>query len=194
MDITQAFSDLQSEVNVRDRADKKARGRRDVFKDAFAAETTEIFASGSLARGSQIDPINDVDMVAVFSEADYPHWGADGDNAEEALEEVRLRVRALLGQTEGVHAKVVRQVNIRNHSVKCFLDDPEVQGAFTVDLVPALARNGHLLIPEQRSKKWVESDPKLLMSKVAAAHADWNRLGLLHQWVTSDLWCPARGT
>jgi hypothetical protein len=176
MDLNRAFDELQTEVNVKDRADEKARMRRDLFRDAFhpEADVSRVFPSGSLARGSQIDPIHDVDIVIVFDEADHPAWGEPGDSAETALDEVRDRVRALLGQREGTVAREVRRVDIKNHSLKCFLDDPEIENAFTVDVVPALAYSGHLLIPEARSEKWVESDPEFLIERVLGRHAAWN--------------------
>lgn len=174
MDITQAFLDFKAEVDVPKGADDEARARRDIFRTAFASEAERIFPSGSLARGSQIDPINDVDMVAVFRASDHPDWGLPGESAEAALAAIRARVTALLG-ANGTHDQVVRQANLRNHSVKCFLDDPDDPGAFTVDLVPALEYEGHLLIPERKTKQWIESDPEYLIQSVAGRHADWPR-------------------
>ena len=178
MDINAAFDTLQTEVNVKDRADKKARGRRDLFRDALSSENDvlEVFPSGSLARGSQIDPIHDVDLVMVYDAASHPDWGRDGDSAADALSYTHKQIRARLGHNDGSFAQEVRLIHDKNHSVKCFLDDPnEVELAFTVDVVPALRRNGHLLIPEARNDTWVESDPELLITLVRDRHAEWNR-------------------
>ena len=41
MSLTSAFDDLQAEVNVKDRNDRKARDRRDVFKAAFNPQARE---------------------------------------------------------------------------------------------------------------------------------------------------------
>ncbi len=177
MDINAAFDTLQRGINVDPDAVVKARERRDIFRTALDPEddVERVFASGSLARGSQIAPIHDVDMVIVFSAAEHPTWGAAGDSAEEALCDVRDRVHALLGQSAGSCAQEVRRADLKNHSLKCFLDDPGVENAFTVDVVPALACNGHLLIPQRRNKQWVASDPEDLISRVLGRHADWNR-------------------
>ena len=178
MDLTAAFNTLQTEVNVKGGADKKARGRRDLFRDALKSESDirEIFPSGSLARGSQIDPIHDVDLVAVYDADAHPTWGQAGGSAADALAHAHAQVRARLGHTEGSFAQEVRLIHDKSHSIKCFLDDPEeVELAFTVDVVPALRHNGHLLIPEARNEIWVESDPEDLIARVRSRHAEWNR-------------------
>lgn len=125
MDINMAFGTLQLQVNVDPGADVKARDRRDIFRTAFGpeADVESVFPSGSLARGSQIAPIHDVDMVIVFDAAEHPTWGSPGDSAGESLGEVRERVHALLGQSKGSCAQEVRRADIKNHSLKCFLDD-----------------------------------------------------------------------
>ncbi len=178
MDINAAFDTLQTEVDVHDRADKKARARRDLFRKALGpeADVLEVFPSGSLARGSQISPIHDVDLVAVYDPEAHPDWGQDGDSAADALAYTHEQIRSLLGTDGSYAAGEVRLIHDKNHSVKCFLDDPdEVELAFTVDVVPALRHNGHLLIPEARNAKWVESDPEHLIELVRNRHADWNR-------------------
>lgn len=181
MDLNKAFDDLQREVNVASDGDKKARGRRKLFEDALKPldEVEEFIRSGSLARGSQIDPINDVDVVVVFNTDERPEWGRAGDSALEALEYTRNRIHQLIGkdapEPENGEERV-RLIRIRNHSVKCFLDDPdETEHPFTVDVVPAITYEGHLLIPEQKSSTWVESDPKKLINDVADRHAEWNQ-------------------
>jgi hypothetical protein len=188
MDITNAFDELQRTINVDLDDVKEARDRRDIFKTAFAPETDvdRVFASGSLARGSQIAPIHDVDMVVVFYADDHPDWGAPGDSAEDALSEVRDRVHTLLGQSAGTVDQQVRRVDMKNHSLKCFLDDPGTENAFTVDVVPALAYDDHLLIPQRVNKQWVQSDPEDLISRVLGRHGDWNRfvplIRVLKRW------------
>lgn len=190
MDINAAFDDLQSEVNAQPESVDTARERRNLFRSALGSEAdiVEAFPSGSLARGSQIDPIHDVDLVAVFNAGDWPVWGQAGDSAEEALREIQTRVRDLLGTNGTYQAGEVRRVDVKNHSVKCFMDDPNQTDPppFTVDVVPALNHNGHLLIPERLSQKWIESDPKLLIDQVLDRHASWSHfvpmLRALKRW------------
>lgn len=178
MDIEDAFDELQKEVNAPLVAVKEARRRRDLFQDAFRGEhdVTETLPSGSLARGSQKDPINDVDVIIVYDQEAHPAWGLPGASAGDALDHVQERVHDLLGVTDGSVAKEVRLARTRNHSVKCWLDDPEVEGAFTVDVTPALRqRDEVLLIPEKESRKWIETAPEFLIRVVAERHQRWNR-------------------
>lgn len=175
MSVTDAFSKFQGIVNADVEHVREARSRRDLFKNAFTSEgdVDAVIASGSLARGTHKDPIHDVDVVIVFDDAHHPDWGMPGSSAEDALDHTRARVNALLGATNGTFDKAVRLAKWRNHAVKCFLDDPEDPNAFTVDAMPALRRNGMLLIPEAASRDWVPCNPEYLIEAVAQKHAEW---------------------
>ncbi|SFT55107.1 nucleotidyltransferase [Arthrobacter sp. ov118] len=176
MSVTDAFNEFQGIVNADVQQVKEARSRRDLFKDAFILESDvdEVISSGSLARGTHKDPIHDVDVVIVYDGAKHPDWGGPGSSAEDALHHTRSRVNSLLGATNGTFDKAVRLAKWRNHAVKCFLDDPDDPNAFTVDAMPALRRNGMLLIPEAASKDWVPCDPEYLIKAVADKHAEWS--------------------
>jgi hypothetical protein len=178
VELDTAFDQHQTAVNADPAAVKEARRRRDLFKEALAPEddVTETFPSGSLARGSQIEPINDVDFVAVYDPDAHPDWGSPGSSAEDALHHVGSQVNQLLGATNGTVAKEVRLASPRNHAVKCFLDDPDDPNAFTVDVMPALRQaDDTLLIPERRNRQWVPADPQDLIRRVADRHATWNQ-------------------
>ncbi|MFD9669957.1 nucleotidyltransferase domain-containing protein [Rhodococcus sp. NPDC059968] len=177
MGVSDAFQQYQTFVNVDIDDVREARARRDLFKAAFLPEfdVKEVIASGSLARGTHKNPIHDVDVVLIFDGSKHEDWGLPGSSAEDALDHTRRRVNALLGATNGTHEKAVRLARWRNHAVKCFLDDPDDPDAFTVDAMPALRRDGKLLIPEAISEKWVPCDPEYLISEVAKKHAEWNK-------------------
>lgn len=177
MNVTSAFDDYQRHVNASPDSVKEARRRRDLFKSAFGADTdvVEVIASGSLRRGTQRDPINDVDVIVIFDRSKHEDWGRPGTSAADALNYTRQRVNTLLGATNGTHAKEVRLARTRNHAVKCFLDDPEDRHAFTVDAMPAFRTEEGLLIPEVLSEDWVPSDPEHLIDAVAEQHAEWNK-------------------
>jgi hypothetical protein len=119
--------------------------------------------------------VHDVDLVVVYDRADRIGWGQPGGSAHEALDHVRERVNYLLGATSGSVEKLVRLARCRNHAVKCFIDDPDDQDAFTVDAMPALRQpDGTLLIPEALNNQWVTADPEDMIRRVAEHQAAWN--------------------
>lgn len=188
MSIESGFDNLQTTVNVLADALADARARRDLFRTELAKESDvlEVRPSGSLARGTHKDPVNDVDVVVVFDSDEHPDWNEPGPSAEAALEHVRHAVKARLGANGTGH---VRHTLLRNHSVKCFLDDPDDPDAFTVDVSPALVRaEGGIWIPEQVNERWIASDPQYLCDVVAKRHADWNEFArlvrVLKRWNT----------
>jgi hypothetical protein len=181
LSVESGFDEMQVEVNAPKDAMEEARRRRDVFVTSApkAEDVTEAWPSGSLARGTQKDPIHDVDVVVVFNKQMHPAWGDPGDSAVDALEHTRGLVKELLGSdgTEGVEVRLTR---LHNHAVKCFLDDPDAPNPFTVDVTPALPRSdGGIWIPEQFNERWIASDPKYLMARVAERHAAWNQFAKL---------------
>jgi len=127
VDINQGFDELQRAANADPDQVAEARARRDLFKRAFEPEddVVAVIASGSLARSTQREPINDVDLIIVFDADSHPDWGAEGESSGDALAYTGKRVNALLGATNGTVDKVVRLARPNNHAVKCFLDDPD---------------------------------------------------------------------
>ena len=63
MSVESGFDEMQVEVNAPKDAMEEARRRRDVFVTSLpnAEDVKEAWPSGSLARGTQKDPIHDVD-------------------------------------------------------------------------------------------------------------------------------------
>jgi len=172
-----AFDTHQTVVNATPENVREARRRRNFFCDALGkqADVTETVPSGSLARGTQRDPIHDVDLIIVFRGEDHPDWDTGSSGAEAALEHIRGQVTNLLGVSAGSIAQEVRRAHLRTHVVKCFLDDPDDPDAFAVEVMPALRRlDGALRIPERGNDVgWVTANPEFLMSEVAARHSEW---------------------
>jgi hypothetical protein len=198
VDLDQAFRILQDNVNADPDQVDEARRRRQMFERAFAKRQLGSQPVGSLARGSQIEPINDVDLVIIHSAEDHPDWGQDGPSAEEALEESRTLINELLGSPEALEElfgeeaagmRWVRDTRLQNHAVKCFLDPPKDKDAFTVDVVPALRRDPRgFWIPERASQCWIETDPVLLVELVLERHGGYGEgqfvqlLRVLKRW------------
>lgn len=185
-----AFDTFQTTVNADPKQLAEARRRRDVVLGSMSVQpdtaAADCFVSGSLARSTQRGLIHDVDIVVVYVADEHPRWGTSGDSAKEALEHARGQIKAALG-SDGDDGTEIRHTLLRNHSVKCFLDDPDDPKAFTVDIVPALLlANGRLHIPEKLTSTWIESDPQHLITEVARRHAAWSRfvplVRLLKHW------------
>lgn len=193
MNVTDAFNAYQSYVDADPTAVKEARHRGSLFKSAFTglADVDEVFTSGSLARKTHKDPINDVDVVIVYNESDHPDWGQAGDSAKAALDYTRVKVNELLGATRGSHDHLVRLASTRNHAVKCFVDDPEDENAFTVDAMPAFRNtDGTLLVPEALSEDWITTDPEFLINAVTQRTTNWAKypgtVRMLKTWAANQ--------
>ncbi|HYU84729.1 MAG TPA: nucleotidyltransferase [Kribbellaceae bacterium] len=177
MGLDDAFDAYQEQVDADPTQVKEARERRDVFKAALGPQpdVLEAWGSGSLRRSTHTGPkIHDLDLVVVFDQAAHPDWGEPGESAGAALSHLAGTVNTLLGVTNGTHTKLVRIASPRDHAVKCFIDLPGDDDGFTVDAMPALKRDGALLIPENRSKLWVPADPLDLVTRVAKRQEDWD--------------------
>ena len=178
MDLNDAFDKLQQAADADPERVKEARRRRDLFDTAFTPQddVDEVVASGSLARSTQREPINDVDVIIVFLAEGHTDWGQPGDSASEALDYLQGKVKDLLGSNGGTVAEEVRLARPRNHSVKCWLDDPDQDDAFTVDAMPALRQpGGELLVPEKKNRDWIRTDPEQLIEEVRKRQQAWDR-------------------
>lgn len=179
MTVLGSFDSLQKEINADVDVVRLARQRRDDFKAALSTvpDVDVVWGSGSLARSTQLQPVHDVDLVVEFDAEKHPEWGTAGDSAEEAIERCRDLVHELLSVENGTYAKLVRQVNIanRNRAAKCFIDPPDAENAFTVDVMPALRCTGGILIPFKSERRWTLADPGYLIKEVADRQRDWDQ-------------------
>jgi hypothetical protein len=180
--VDEAFDIFQKKVDADSWHVRKARHRRDLFGTAFKRldDVIEVIPSGSLARGTQLDPINDVDLIVTFDSTAHTNWGEDGESAAAALNYVQEQVRLLLGSEASPLRNVVGQMLPRNHVVKCFLDprflaeDKDFSGFFAVEVMPALRKDdGALLVPERKKNHWQTVDPEFLIAKVRQRQDQW---------------------
>lgn len=180
--VDEAFDIFQTKVDADSWHVRKARHRRDLFDTAFKRldDVIEVIPSGSLARGTQLDPINDVDLIVIFDSAAHTDWGEDGESAGAALNYVQDQVRLLVGSEASPLRNVVGQTLPRNHVVKCFLDprflaeEKDFSGFFAVEIMPALRKDdGALLVPERKKKHWQTVDPEFLIARVRRRQGQW---------------------
>jgi hypothetical protein len=187
--VEDAFDQYQRTVDADATQVKTARDRRATFKGALGAEAdvVEVKGSGALARSTQLKPIHDVDLIVVYDAAEHPDWGQPGPSSQAALDHAGSQVNALLGATNGTYAQLVRLALPRNHAVKCFIDPPGQDDAFTVDVMPVLRQSdGTLLIPGRLDEEWITADPEYLIELVAKLQAEWahfrSMIRVLKQW------------
>lgn len=174
MTVDEGFDELQNEVDVPPDVMKVARRRRDLFRSTLpkADDVIEVFPTGSLARGTHKDPLHDVDLVCVFDPDAHEDWGEPGDSADASLDHLSGLISEFLG-SDGSEGEEVRLVRKQNHALKCFMDDPEGEDPFTVDVAPAFRHSeGGLLIPERDTRSWIRSDPEYLIEAVSKRHAE----------------------
>lgn len=178
MSVFDAFDKFQREVDADPAHVEEAREREAAFITALKSDASvvEVVQSGSLARRTQLDPIHDVDLIAVFDPDAHPEWGANGTSSADALTVVHDLVRSTLGVAEGTHSRLVRIAKPRDRAVKCFVDDPDDDHPFTVDVMPAL-RNADdtLLIPSAHSESWNTANPEYLIDEVQQRQAEWSQ-------------------
>lgn len=177
MDLNGAFDAYQRTVDADPEQVELARERRDVFKKTLLAEpdVVEVFGSGSLQRRTQLKPVHDVDLVVVFADDEHPDWGTPGTSSEDALDYVRGRVNTLLGATNGSVDQLVRLARPRDRAVKCFIDPPDQDDAFTVDVMPVLRQEDKtLLLPSRRQEDWSTADPEHLIREVDDRQSKWS--------------------
>jgi predicted nucleotidyltransferase len=188
MSVFDSFARFRKSVDADPEQVVEARERRIKFENALLREpdVVEVIRSGSLARGTHKAPIHDVDLVVVYERELHQDWDQVGTSAEEALQHTREIVHRRLGATSGTDEKIVRLALPRNHAVKCFLDDPEDENAFTVDVMPAFRVEVGLTIPEVVSEGWVRSDPEYLIRAASDRHTKQNRwagsVRMLKRW------------
>lgn len=178
MGVFAAFDDFQDVVDADVEHVREARDRQRAFIHAIGSSeaVVEIVRSGSLARSTQLDPIHDVDLIAVYDKAAYPTWGSPGESAEEALTVVHDLVRETLANPGGSRDELVRRADRKNRAVKCFVDDPDADHPFTVDVMPALRNDdGTLLIPSKRNARWDTANPEFLIDEVQSRQNTWNQ-------------------
>jgi hypothetical protein len=187
--VDDAFDIFQRKVDADPIHVRKARHRRDRFSQELKGldGVKEVIPSGSLARGTQLDPIHDVDLILVFDSDTHPDWGSPGGSAATALGYVEEKVHELLGDQRSPLRQVVLDTLIRNHVVKCSLDfrfleeDPYFKSFFAVEVMPAMRveeklpadAKGPLHVPERRAERWQVADPEWLIAKVRSRQERW---------------------
>ncbi len=157
-----------------------ARWRRNAFTRRLRKipGVVQVIHSGSLARGTYVGKIHDVDLIVVFDKAHHPDWGGANGSAQAALEHLAVGIEERLGSGQGPMTRLAYKTQLRDHVVRC--DDVSL-GPFEgimpsgppVDVMPALREGSHLKVPHRRKNTWEDTDPEKLIRLVAERKREW---------------------
>lgn len=169
MTINELFEEARGRIAVPEDVLKEARKRRDAIRRIVEEEfdTLRTFGSGSLAHGTQNDPLNDADAGVVLDRRTYEDLGPDGEGPCAKVEEVRgvLRTR-LKEEYPGVRFYTGGHRAIRVNFMESIR--PGVDN-FTADLIVAIRRDeGGLYIPDLDGDDWDPSDPERHVELIVA--------------------------
>ena len=102
-------------------------------------DVVEVIQSGSLARGTHIGPVHDVDLIVVFDRNRHPGYGMKGEAAEAkesaqgAIADLDSMLLEQLHPWRGAAGGLVKETEQRRHVVKYHGD---WTGPFS-DIIPA---------------------------------------------------------
>lgn len=161
MTVNELFEEARGRIAVLDNVLKEARKRRDAIRDIVEEgfDTLWTFGSGSLAHGTQNDPLNDADAGVVLDRRVYEDLGPDGDGPCAIVEEVRSVLRPRLKE----EYPNVRFFTGGHRAIRVnFMEPIQPDGDnFTADLIVAIRRDeGGLWIPDLDNDSWDPSDPE----------------------------------
>jgi hypothetical protein len=161
MTVRQFYEQLLDAIAVDRKTWDAARDKRDGLAAACTeairqqmSGTSKFFPVGALAQGTQLAPLNDVDLVVTLPYID-PAWD---DNPQQALNDVAEWIWARLKNRDDIH---IHNIEISPHAIKVAFADED----FTADIVVAEEQDEGLLIPhcphDEPASTWVwtETDP-----------------------------------
>lgn len=177
MDSNEAFDRLDENIRTNPLAVLLAKWNRDSMIAALLKipGVIAVVPSGSLARGTHIGPLHDIDLIVIVDRS----WIGGSGSAELALQRLRDAIVAQLGGGPGSESSLVEKAEPRNHVVRCDLDislgwlDDLIPSVPPFDIMPAVREGSHLLVPEKRNDRWVDVDPENLIRLVQDRQREW---------------------
>jgi hypothetical protein len=169
LSISAIFDKARRRIAVPDEVLKEARERRDRIREVVAEEFAVLrtFPSGSLAHGTQNDPLNDADAGVVLDRRVYEELGPDRRGPCQMVEEVRGVLKERLKEGFPNVAFFVGG----HRAIRINFMEPIEPGAanFSADLIVAIRREeGGLWIPDLDNDEWDPSDPERHVELVVA--------------------------
>ena len=152
MTVTAFYDALVKQIAVPQADIDAARKKRDELGRAMLSALgerfrgAEFYPAGALAAGTQIRPLNDVDVVV-----ELPSVPQDW---------MEYPKRAMLSVEEMLRGRINGKLELSTHAIKITYPDEE----FTADVVVGLRQNYGILIPEcpkdDRPDRWIATHPR----------------------------------
>lgn len=174
-----------------------AKWRRDSFAEKLKQlpDVIDVIPSGSLARGTQIGPVHDVDLIVVYDKSKHPDYGKEKKSEaaiQSAEDSITHTKNKLLEQLHPWIGKTLPDNETELHShVVTYRGDfagiyaEVIPSAPPVDVMPAVREGSHLLIPE-RGTGWIDVDPEKLIRQVEQRQREWKYftevVGMVKHW------------
>jgi predicted nucleotidyltransferase len=174
-----------------------AKWRRDSFADRLKQlpDVVDVIPSGSLARGTQIGPVHDVDLIVVYDRSKHLDYGNENKSPEvvkSAEDAITHTEKQLLEQLHPWSGKTLPKDETEQHThVVTYRGDfpgpyaEVIPSAPPVDVMPAVRQGSHLLIPE-RGTGWIDVDPEKLIRQVEQRQREWKYftevVGMVKHW------------
>ncbi len=173
MTVNELFEEARGRIAISDDVLKEARKRRDEIRGIVDEEfdTLRTFGSGSLAHGTQNDPLNDADAGVVLDRRIYEDLGPDRDGPCAIVEEIRGVLRTRLKE----EYPKVRFFTGGHRAIRInFMEPIQPNGDnFTADLIVAIRRDeGGLWIPNLDNDSWDPSDPERHVELIVARNKE----------------------
>ena len=168
MTEAEAFAEFHEELKLDPDEVAFARGFPNEVREALSeggVKVTHSFLQGSLARGTMVSPLKDVDMVVSLDRDTYGYLLTDPRGPDFAMD---LLKRALETQLRPKYPRL-RFGPRKRHALPI-----ELGGGYpSFDLVPAFetaTNDDDVLIADRDDKKWERSNPRELIRFVAKAN------------------------
>jgi hypothetical protein len=164
MTVDEAFAKFKGRLEITDSeaADASARQKRIRRVVGEGIHVDREFLTGSYARHTKTKPLKDVDIFVVLgSPAD--EW------RDRSPVQILGEVKRILDAEFGSHRVEIARRSVRVDFGVRIVDDV-TDKVVSFDVVPAFDEDGHFVIPDRVTLKWMASDPRVHATEATTAN------------------------
>lgn len=161
--VAEAFGKFQGRLEITQTEQEKASARQKRIRKLLdtTLDIADDFLTGAYARHTKTKPLRDVDIMIVVNDAGV---------VNRAPAELLATVAAVLSPEYGDSRVWPDRHAVRVDFGVAAVDDVNGQDVVSFDVIPAIAGNGHYLIPDDKLNTWVPTSPNLHMEITTAAN------------------------